>query len=84
MGLFDRLGGQPQRTAQPEQQQVTPEMMRREVDSISSNPVKYLRQRGYNIPEGMSDPKQITQYMLQNGMVSAGRLQQVVRMLGVR
>lgn len=79
MGLFDRLGGQ-QQPAQ--QQQITPEMMRREVDSIKGNPVSYLRQHGYNIPNGMSDPKQITQYLLQNGMVGGGRLQQVMRMIG--
>ena len=57
-------------------------MMRREVDNIKGNPVSYLRQRGFNIPDGMTDPKQITQYMLQNGMIGGGRLQQVLRMIG--
>jgi hypothetical protein len=30
----------------------------------------------------MTDPKQITQYLLQSGQVGGGRLQQVMRMLG--
>ena len=79
IGLFDRLGQQP---AQQGQHQPTEAEMRREVDSISKNPVSYLRQRGFNIPDGMTDPKQITQYMLQNGMIGTGRLQQVMRMIG--
>ena len=82
MGLFDRLGQKPLQGTQKGQHQPTEAEMRREVDNISRNPVSYLRQRGFNIPDGMTDPRQITQYMLQNGMVSSGRLQQVMRMIG--
>lgn len=82
MGLFDMMGQRPTQGTQQGQHQPTEAEMRREVDSISRNPVGYLRQRGFNIPDGMTDPRQITQYMLQNGMVSGGRLQQVMRMIG--
>jgi hypothetical protein len=77
MSLFDRLAQQPQ-----EQQGITPDMMRAEMGRIQANPAAYLQQRGFNIPQGMTDPKQITQYLLQSGQVGGGRLQQVMRMLG--
>jgi len=74
MSFFDNLGTQrPQQTA-PD--------MRNEIGSIKANPGSYLKAKGYNIPSGMNDPKQITQYLLQSGQVGGGRLQQVMRMLG--
>lgn len=76
MGLFDRL-------SQPAQgQQMTPDMMRQEIGSIKANPGSYLSQHGFNIPDGMTDPRQITQHLLQTGQVGGSRLQQVMRMLG--
>lgn len=78
MGLFDRLG-QP---AQAEQQQITPDMMRQEVNTIKANPSSYLQRYGFSIPDGMTDPKQITQHLLRSGQVGGGKLQQVMRMLG--
>ena len=77
MSIFDRIAQQPQ-----EQQGITPEMMRTEIGRIRENTAAYLQQRGFNIPQGMSDPKQITQYLLQSGQVEVGRLRQVMRMLG--
>jgi hypothetical protein len=76
MGLFDRLGGQ------QAQQQITPDMMRQEIGSIKANPGSYLSQHGFNIPNGMTDPRQITQHLLQTGQVGGGMLQQVMRMFG--
>lgn len=76
MGLFDRLGGQ------QAQQQITPDMMRQEIGNIKANPGSYLSQHGFNIPDGMTDPRQITQHLLQTGQVGGGRLQQVMRMFG--
>jgi len=74
MGLFDMMG--------QAQKQVTPDMMRQEIGSLRANPGQYLSGRGFNIPQGMTDPKQITQHLLQTGQVSSGRLQQVMRMIG--
>lgn len=76
MGLYERLGGQ------QTQQQITPDMMQREYNSITSNPGQYISQHGLNIPNGMTDPRQITQHLLRTGQVGGGRLQQVMRMLG--
>lgn len=83
MALFDRLGRQPQGQAQNVQRPMTDDEMRREVDSIKSNPVSYLRERGYNIPDDMTDVNQITQYMLRNGMIGQNRLMQVMRRIGI-
>jgi hypothetical protein len=72
MGIFDSLGGQQQ-----------PQMnMQQELGNIKSNPGSYLKGRGFNIPDGMTDAKQITQYLLQTGQVGGNRLQQVMRMIG--
>ena len=83
MGLFDRLGGQqPAQPPQAQQRPMTDAEMHREVDAIKGNPVGYLRQRGYPIPDGMTDVRQITQYMFQNGMISVNRLQSVMQRIG--
>lgn len=82
MGLFDKLNGNVQQgqTAQPTQ--ITPDMMRQEIGNIQRNPAAYLAQRGFTIPDGMTDPRQITVHLLQSGQVGGGRLQQIIRMLG--
>lgn len=51
------------------------------LQEFRSNPVALLRADGYNIPDGMTDPKQLTQYIIKTGQVRNGRLgliQQVV------
>ena len=78
MGLFDRLGGRP--APETQGQQISEGEMRQEIGRISSNPQGYLQNLGYNIPQGMTDPKQITRYLLQSGQVGGQRLQQVMRL----
>lgn len=73
MSFFENLGKQSQMPA-PD--------MRSEIGSIKANPGSYLKSRGFNIPTGMTDPKQITQYLLKSGQIGSPRLQQVMRMLG--
>lgn len=80
MGLYERLGSQ--HNQQQTQQQITPDMIQREYNSITANPGQYISQHGFNIPNGMNDPRQITQHLLRTGQVGGGRLQQVMRMLG--
>lgn len=65
--------------AQPQQM---PGDMRQAVGSIKADPGSFLGQRGYNIPDGMTDPRQITQHLLQTGQIGGGRLAQVMRMIG--
>ncbi len=78
MGLFDKLGQKSEAPAQ-----MTPETMRREIGNISSNPSAYLCQRGFRIPDGMTDAKEITQYLLRTGQIGGGKLRQIMGMLGV-
>lgn len=80
MSLFERLGGQQGQQPDPRQMQ---QRMRHDVDEIKAGPAKYLQQYGKTIPEGMTDAKEITQYLLQTGQIGGTRLQQVMRMLGV-
>ena len=76
MGLFDKLGNK----QHGEQQQITPEMMRHEIGVIKANTGSYLSQRGFNIPNGMTDAKEITQYLLRTGQVGVDRLQQIMKL----
>ena len=75
MSFFDSLGKQPAQQQAPD--------MRQEIGNIKANPGSYLKGKGFNIPSGMTDPTQITQYLLQSGKVGSGRLQQVMRMIGM-
>ena len=59
-----------------------PDEMQRDLGGIKSNPCSFLHSRGYNIPDGMTDPKQITQHLLQTGQIGGNRLQQVMRIIG--
>lgn len=67
---------------QPAQAPQMPQGMMQAVGDIKANPSTFLQSRGYNIPDGMTDPRQITQHLLQTGQIGGGRLQQVMRMIG--
>jgi hypothetical protein len=71
MSLFDNLGQNQQPT-----QQMNPMQM---VQQLQSNPVGFLKNAGYNIPEGLNNPNQIIQHLLQSGQVTQGRYQQAVQ-----
>ena len=85
MGLFDIFGGQqaPQQRPQMDPRQMQ-QQIRRDVDDISAHPASYLKAKGYNIPENMTDAKEITQYLLRTQQVGIPRLQQVMQMIGGR
>ena len=82
MGLFDQLGKAPQQQRQQMDPRQMQQQMQKEVGQIKAHPGTYLKQYGYNIPDGMTDAKQITQYLLQTGQIGTPRLQQVMSMLG--
>ena len=75
MSFFDSLGKQPAQQQAPNMQQ--------EIGNIKANPGSYLKGKGFNIPSGMTDPKQITQYLLQSGQVGSSKLQRVIQMIGM-
>ena len=82
MGLFDIFGGPqtPQQRPQMDPRQM--QQIRHDVDDIRSHPASYLKARGYNIPDGMTDAKEITQYLLRTQQVGTPRLQHVASMFG--
>ena len=70
MSLFDALGGQAP---------MNPMQM---MMQLRSNPAAVLKQRGLNVPDGMSDPQQIVQHLISSGQVSNNALQAAMQMMG--
>lgn len=73
--VFEALSG-----GKPQQGQPTNPMQM--VQKIRSDPTGFLRQSGYNIPDGMNDPQQIISHLLQSGQVQPNKYRQVLGMLG--
>lgn len=45
---------------------------------LRQNPMGFLQQRGYNIPQNLNDPGSIIQHLLNTGQVSQDQLNNVV------
>lgn len=45
---------------------------------LRQNPIGFLQQRGYNIPQNLNDPGSIIQHLLNTGQVSQDQLNNVV------
>ena len=56
--------------------------MQADVSRIKSGPAAFLRSRGYDIPESMTDANQITQYLVQSNPILNARYQAITRALG--
>jgi hypothetical protein len=52
------------------------------LSSLRANPAQVLRQRGLNIPAGMTNPQQIVQHLLSSGQIPQARYQQALQMMG--
>lgn len=79
MGLFDSIKQERQGQGyDPRQRQ----LMEQDLQGVKANPAAFLANRGITIPEGMTDARQITQYLLQTGQIGVPRLQQVMTGLG--
>ena len=50
------------------------------LQNLMSNPVQALAQARLNIPQGMNDPNQIIQHLLNTGQVSQAKVNQVMAM----
>lgn len=88
MSIFDSLGKQtPSPASQQQPRPMDPrqmqQAMQQEIGQIKAHPGTYLKDKGFNIPDGMTDAGQITQYLLQSGQIGGARYQQVMRMLGM-
>ena len=71
MGIFDRLGNQPApQAAQPrvnEYAQKVGQNPQAYVPAIKRDPTAFVRQCGIEIPDGMTDPMQIFNYVIRSG-----------------
>lgn len=72
MSLFDSLGSQKQQAFQNPAQAL---------QQLRANPAETLKMAGINIPNGMTNPQQIIQHLIQSGQVPQNRLAQVMQML---
>lgn len=70
MSIYDQLGNKP--TAMNPMQMLS---------QIKQNPAAVLKQAGLNIPQGMNNPQQIIQHLLQTGQVPQNRYQQAMQMM---
>lgn len=81
MGLFDQFGRQPARQSMQEQQMNPQQAFQNDLASLKSNPVAYAKAHGKSIPEGMTDPNQMAQYLLSSTQVNNPRYQAAMRIL---
>lgn len=84
MGLFDQLGRQPQ--AQQEQNQQmslrqAQQAFQNDLASLKSDPVAYAKAHGKTIPEGLTDPNQMAQYLLRSTQVNNPRYQAAIQLI---
>ena len=47
---------------------------------LRGNPMQFLAQRGIQIPQGMNDPQQIVQQMLNSGRITQAQVDQARQM----
>ena len=80
MGLFDQLGRQPVQNQRMDPRQAQ-QAFQNDLPSLKSDPIAYARAHGKNIPEGMTDPNQMAQYLLRSTQVNNPRYQAAMRIL---
>lgn len=82
MGLFDQLRQQP---SQPNQQHMdlrqAQQAFQNDLASLKADPITYAKAHGKNIPDGMTDPNQMAQYLLKSTQVNNPRYQMAMRLI---
>jgi hypothetical protein len=49
------------------------------LSQMKRNPMQFLTQKGFNIPQNMNDPNAIIQYLMNTGQVSQTQYDQAMR-----
>lgn len=49
------------------------------LNALRTNPSAILRARGLNVPDGINNPQEIINHLLQSGQVPQGRYQQLLQ-----
>lgn len=50
------------------------------LNSLMSNPLSLLTQRGFNLPQNLNDPQAIVQHLLNSGQISQDQVNQAMQM----
>lgn len=59
---------------------LNPQMLMQMLPQLRGNPAQFLSQRGIQIPQGMNNPQQIVQQMLNSGRYTQAQVDQARRM----
>lgn len=84
MGLFDQLGRQPLSQQEQDQQmslRQAQQAFQNDLASLKSNPIAYAKAHGKTIPEGFTDPNQMSQYLLRSTQVNNPRYQAAMKLI---
>lgn len=83
MNIFKQLGGKPQQMRQSPQMNMQPQNMNQFMQmfqEFQQNPAKFLKQAGFNIPQGMQDVNEMKQYIMNSGRLSSEQSNQAQQM----
>lgn len=78
--FFEAMGGGSMKQNQAAQAQAVNPFQR--LQELKAHPGKVLKQAGFNVPDGMTDARQIINHLLSSGQVTNPRLQMAQRMMG--
>ena len=78
MSIFDKLqpAGGPQQA--PQGPQANPAQL---LQQLRSDPGAMLKSAGLNVPQGMNDPQQIVQHLVNSGQVPQNRVTRALQMM---
>ena len=82
MGLFDQLGKQSFKQPIQEQQISPQQAFQNDLASLKANPTEYAKSHGKSIPDGITDPSQMVQYLLRSTQVNSPRYQAAMQLIG--
>lgn len=77
MSLFDRLGnGKPVKSGMPDKNE-----MQKMVRQLQANPVGFLQEMGYNVPNNLNNPNDIISFLMQSNQINGGLLSKAQQLL---
>lgn len=50
------------------------------INQIKQNPMQFVAQRGFNLPQGMNDPNQIIEHLMKSGQITQQQYDRAVQM----
>lgn len=85
MGLFDQYNHQsPKHPVQDQQMSIqqAQQAFQSDLANLKADPVAYAKAHGKTLPEGITDPNQMVQYLLKSTQVNNPRYQAAMKILG--